>query len=370
MTGVRLLVGTRKGAFVLEAGPDRRRWQVRGPLFGGEVFSVHASSHDPDVLYAAVWSSWSGTVIQRSGDAGRTWEVLDSAFGYDAPSTTHQDFSGELTPWQFKRVWRLASTPPSWGPEVVFAGVEDAALFRLEGDGWSEVAGLRRHPTHQRWMPGAGGLCLHTVLFDATRPGRLYVAISAAGVFRTDDGGNTWEPANRGLSARYLPEEQPEAGYCVHKIALHPARPHVLFMQKHYGVYRSDDAGGSWRPIEAGLPSNFGFPIAVHAHEPDTVYVVPITSDEQRYPPDGALRVWRSRDGGETWQPLARGLPDRRCYVNVLRDALAADHLEPCGLYLGTTGGQLFSSTDSGDSWRAIAQYLPPILSVEAVTLP
>jgi photosystem II stability/assembly factor-like uncharacterized protein len=371
MTGVRLLVGTRKGAFVLEAGPDRRRWRVRGPLFGGEVFCVHASSHDPDRLYAAVWSPWSEVVLQRSSDGGRTWEVFNNVFGYEGPTTAHQGFSGDPTPWQFKRVWRLASTPPAWGPEVVFAGVEDAALFRLsEEDGWSEMQGLRCHPTHERWMPGAGGLCLHTVLFDPTRPGRVYAAISAAGVFRSDDGGHTWKAANKGLSAKYLPEEQPEAGYCVHKVAMHPERPHVLFMQKHYGVYRSDDAGESWRAIDAGLPSDFGFPVVVHAHEPDTVYVVPITSDEQHYPPAGALRVWRSRDGGETWAPLTRGLPDRRCYVNVLRDALATDQLDPCGVYLGTTGGQLFASADAGESWRAIASYLPPVLSVEAVTLP
>lgn len=371
MRGVRLLVGTRKGAFVLEAGRERRGWRVRGPLFGGEVFHVHASGYDPDRLYAAVWSPWSEVVVRRSTDGGRSWHTLDNAFAYEDPDATRQDPSGGPAPWRFRRVWRLATTPAGWGAETLYAGVEDAALFRLsEKDGWSEVAGLRRHPTHDRWMPGAGGLCLHTVLFDPTRRGRIFAAISAAGVFRTDDGGQTWKAVNTGLTARYLPEEQPEAGYCVHKVAFHPARPQVLFMQKHYGVYRSDDAGESWRSVDQGLPSTFGFPIVVHPHEPDTVYVVPITSDEEHYPPGGALRVWRSRDGGGSWEPLTRGLPDRRCYVNVLRDALATDSLDPAGVYVGTTGGQLFASADSGKSWRAVASYLPPVLSVEAVPLP
>ncbi|MDR5683522.1 MAG: exo-alpha-sialidase [Armatimonadota bacterium] len=375
MQGVRLLVGTRKGGFVLTSDETRGRWDVRGPLFGAEVYHMQGSSSDPDRVYAAICSSWSGVVIQRSGDGGRSWHPVGNEFAYADGSTTHQDFSGEQQPWKFRRVWHIEPAPDDWpvpgGGEAVVAGAEDAALF-VSGDGgtsWTELSALRKHPSHLRWMPGAGGLCLHTILFDPMRPQRLYVAISAAGVFRSDDAGASWRPMNRGLSAKYLPEEQPEVGYCVHKVTMHPDRPNVLFMQKHYGVYRSDDAGESWRDVSGDLPSNFGFPIAVHPHEPDTVYVVPIASDEEHYPPEGALRVYRSRDGGGNWEPLTRGLPDQHCYVNVLRDAMATDRLDPCGVYFGTTGGQVYGSSDGGETWNLIVGYLPAVLSVEAQTL-
>lgn len=372
MPQVRLLIGTRKGGFVLSSDGNRKQWDVRGPLFGGEVYHMQGSPSDPDRVYASVYSSWSGVVIQRSTDGGWSWEPVSNEFAYADGESMHQDFSGDQQPWQFKRVWHLEPVPGGRdGSETIVAGVEDAALFR-SGDGghaWSELPALRRHPSHEQWMPGAGGLCLHTILFDPTNPQRLYVAISAAGVFRSDNAGASWRPMNQGLSAKYLPEEQPEVGYCVHKITMHPHRPNVLFMQKHYGVYRSDDAGESWRDISGDLPSNFGFPITVHPHEPDTVYVVPITSDGEHYPPEGALRVYRSRDGGGNWEPLTRGLPDRHCYVNVLRDAMATDRLDPGGVYFGTTGGQVYTSRDGGDTWDLVAGHLPAVLSVEAQTL-
>ncbi len=372
MQRIRVLVGTCKGGFILTSSADRRRWRVSGPLFEGwQVFHMQASPSDPDRLYASLWTSWSGTVIQRSTDGGRTWQTVSNQFLYQPPLTSHKDLGGENTPWVFRKVWHLAPLPGDAG-EKVLAGVEDAALFHSFDGGarWEEIPSLRQHPTNHLWTPGAGGLCLHTILTDPVDPHRLYVAISAAGAFRSDDTGHTWRPIHRGLRATYTPDPEPEAGFCVHKMALHPARPHVLFMQKHGGVYRSDNAGEMWKDISEGLPSNFGFPIAVHAHDPDTVYIVPMTSDERRYPIDGALRVWRSRDGGGTWESLGKGLPDRHCYVNVLRDAMAVDQMEPCGIYFGTTGGQIYASRDSGDTWKALVKDLPAVFSVEAQTLP
>lgn len=376
MGRVRLLVGTHKGGFIFTAGADRRRWEMQGPLFEGwDVFHVQASPQDPDRLYAALWTAWYGTVIQASADGGRTWRALDNRFAYAEPATYHKDWTGAPQAWRFKRIWHLAPAPaPAWPPEALLAGAEDAALFHSPDGGmsWRELSGLRLHPSHGEWQPSAGGLCLHTLLFDPVDPRRLYAAISAAGVFRSDDGGQTWRAINRGLRSEHTADPEPQAGYCVHKLAMHPARPHVLFQQAHRGVFRSDDAGESWRRIDEGLPSGYGFPIAVHAHEPDTLYVVPMTDDERHYPPEGALTVWRSRDGGGSWEPLGRGrgLPDRRCYVNVLRDAMAVDRLDPCGVYLGTTGGQLYASRDAGETWEAVATHLPAVLSVEAQTLP
>lgn len=370
MPGVRLLVGTRKGGFIISAGADRRRWEIAGPLFEGwEVFHMQASPADPDRLYAVAWTAWYGQVVHRSTDGGRTWHVVGNRFVYDPPAEPLESPPARHPQWKFKRVWHLAPAP---GRETLFAGVEDAALFRSDdgGQSWTELPALRLHPSRHLWEPGNGGLCLHTILFDPSEPRRLYVAISAAGVFRSDDGGNSFRPINRGLRSVQTAEEQPEAGYCVHKMAMHPSRPRVLFQQNHWGVWRSDDAGESWRSIGEGLPSTFGFPIAVHAHEPDTIYVVPMTDDERHYPIDGALAVWRSRDGGGSWEPLRRGLPDRHCYVNVLRDALAVDGLDPCGVYIGTTGGQVYTSRDEGDTWEAVASHLPAVLSVEAQTLP
>jgi photosystem II stability/assembly factor-like uncharacterized protein len=370
MSGVRVLVGTRKGAFVLTADGKRDKWDVAGPHFPGwEIYHVKGSPADPDRLYASQHGGWFGQVIQRSDDGGKSWEPVGNEFAYEGDPGTHQHYDGTPRPWAFTRVWHLEPSPSD--PDTVYAGVEDAALFR-SGDGgqtWQELAGLREQKG-SAWQPGAGGMCLHTVLLHPDDPGRIIVAISAAGVFRSDDAGKTWRPANKGLHSEGLPDGAAEVGHCVHNLAMHPSRPDTIFMQKHWDVMRSDDATESWREISGDLPSDFGFPIGVHAHEPDTIYVVPITSDYLHVPVDGKLRVYRSRTGGNDWEALTNGLPQEHCYVNVLRDAFAVDSLDECGLYFGTTGGQVYASPDAGDTWAPIVRDLPAVLSVEVQTLP
>jgi photosystem II stability/assembly factor-like uncharacterized protein len=370
MGGVRILVGTRKGAFVLTSDERRKSWDVSGPHFAGwEIYHLKASPADPDRIYASQSSSWFGQQIQRSNDGGKTWDPVDNKFAYDGIPGTHQWYDGTPHPWEFKRVWHLE--PSLTDPDVVYAGVEDAALFRTSdgGKSWSELAGLRGHGSGPHWQPGAGGMCLHTIVLDPADPKRIFIAISAAGAFRTDDGGDTWRPINRGLKSEHIPDPEAEVGHCVHRLAMHPTRPNVLFMQKHWDVMRSDDAGNTWYEVSGNLPTDFGFVIDVHAHEPETIYVVPIKSDSEHFPADGQLRVWRSRTGGNDWEALTNGLPQENCYVNVLRDAMAVDTLESCGVYFGTTGGQVYASADAGDTWSAIVRDLPPVLSVEAQTL-
>ncbi len=371
MSGVRILVGTRKGAFVLTADGARKRWDVSGPHFAGwEIYHVKGSPADPSRIYASQSSGWFGQQIQRSDDGGGSWAPVNNEFVYDGVPGTHQWYDGTPHPWEFKRVWHLE---PSLGdPDTVYAGVEDAALFRSTdgGKSWRELAGLRGHGSGPSWQPGAGGMCLHTVLLDPANRDRLFIAISAAGAFRSGDAGTTWRPVNRGLVSKYIPDPTAEVGHCVHRIAMHPSRPRVLFMQKHWDVMRSDDAGDSWHEVSGNLPTDFGFPIEVHAHEPETIYVVPITSDSEHFPPEGKLRVYRSRTGGGEWEALTTGLPQRDCYVNVLRDAMSVDSLDPCGVYFGTTGGQVYASANAGDSWAPIVRDLPAVLSVEAQTLP
>lgn len=370
MSGVRVLVGTRKGAFVLTADGKRRDWRVDGPHFGGwEIYHLKGSPADPDRLYASQTSGWFGQLIQRSSDAGKTWEPMGNEFTYDGVPGTHLWYDDTPHPWEFKRVWHLE--PSLTDPDTVYAGVEDAAIFRTT-DGartWRELPGLRTHKSGPGWHPGAGGMCLHTILLDPANSQPIYIAISAAGAFRSDDGGETWRPVNRGLKSNFIPDPDAEVGHCVHRIAQHASRPDVLFMQKHWDVMRSDDGGESWREVSGNLPSDFGFPIDVHAHEPETVYVVPIKSDSEHYPPDGKLRVYRSRTGGDEWEALTDGLPQKDCYVNVLRDAMAVDSLDSCGIYFGTTGGQVYGSTDGGDHWQPIVRDLPAVLSVEVQTL-
>ncbi|MGH3918658.1 MAG: WD40/YVTN/BNR-like repeat-containing protein [Pseudonocardiaceae bacterium] len=371
MSGVRVLVGTRKGAFVLTSDAHRERWDVSGPHFAGwEIYHVAGSPADPDRLYASQCSGWFGQLIQRSDDGGQTWQPMGNEFAYDGVPGTHQWYDGTPHPWEFARVWHLE--PTLTDPDTVYAGAEDAALFRTVDGGqtWQELSGLREHDSGSSWQPGAGGMCLHTIVQHPSDPGRIFVAISAAGTFRTDDAGKTWRPTNRGLHSEGIPDPTAEVGHCVHNLAMHPSRPDVLFMQKHWDVMRSDDAGESWHEISGDLPTDFGFPIDVHAHEPDTIYVVPIKSDSEHYPLDGKLRVYRSRTGGNEWEPLTKGLPQRDCYVNVLRDAMAVDSLDSCGVYFGTTGGQVYASADAGDSWAPIVRDLPSVLSVEVQTLP
>jgi len=371
MSRVRLLVGTRKGGFILTADGTRKDWTVAGPYFAGwEIYHMKGSPVDPNRLYASQSSGWFGQLMQRSDDGGATWTAVGNKFEYEGVPGTHQWYDGTPHPWEFKRVWHVE--PSLTDPDTLLAGVEDGALFR-SGDGgqsWQEISGLRTHGTGASWQPGAGGLCLHTIIADPTNAQRLFIAISAAGAFRTDDGGQTWRPINRGLHSAFMPNPTAEVGHCVHHIAMHPSRPGTLFMQKHWDVMRSDDAGENWHEISGNLPTDFGFVIDVHAHEPDTLFVVPIKSDAEHFPPDGQLRVYRSRSGGNGWEPLGNGLPQQDCYVNVLRDAMAVDQLDSCGVYFGTTGGQVYASADAGNNWQAIVRDLPAVLSVEAQTLP
>jgi photosystem II stability/assembly factor-like uncharacterized protein len=392
MSSVRVLVGTKKGAFVLNADGKRKDWSVNGPFFAGwEIYHMKGSPVDPNRIYVSQTSSWFGQLIQRSDDGGKTWyqpgtppdkdgppawpPTPSNKFAYDVsegtgkPLTTHQWYDGTQHPWEFKRVWHLE--PSLADANTVYAGVEDAALFRSTdgGESWHELAGLRGHGTGPKWQPGAGGMGLHTIILDPSNAKRIYIAISAAGVFRTDDGGATWKQINRGLRSQFIPDQTAEVGHCVHHVAMNPSRPGVLFMQKHWDVMRSDDAGENWQEVSGNLPTDFGFVIDVHAHEPDTLYVVPIKSDSEHFPLEGKLRVYRSRKGGNEWEPLGKGLPERDCYVNVLRDAMAVDRLDDCGIYFGTTGGQVYASANSGDSWMPIVHDLPAVLSVEVQTL-
>ncbi len=395
MGHVRVLVGTRKGAFILTSDGERRKWEVSGPHFGGfEIYHLKGSPVDPNRLYASQTSDWFGQIIQRSDDGGKTWyqpgappdappvnpdempQGQSNKFVYDTspetgkPLTTHSWYDGTPHPWVFKRVWHLE--PSLSDPDTIYAGVEDTALFRSRDGGqtWREIAGLRGHESAPQWAPGAGGMCLHTILLDPDRPERIFVAISSAGVFRSDDAGLTWRPMNRGLKSNYMPDPNAEVGYCVHRIARHGSRPNVLFMQLHWDVMRSDDAGESWHEVSGNLPTDFGYPIEVHPHEPETIYVIPIKSDSEHYVHAGKLRVYRSRTGGNAWEALTNGLPQEHCYVNVLRDATAVDALDPCGVYFGTTGGQVYASADAGDNWSPIVRDLPAVLSVEVQTLP
>ena len=394
MSGVRVLVGTRKGAFILTSDGKREKWDVSGPLFGGwEIYHMKGSPVDPNRIYVSQSSGWFGQIIQRSDDGGKTWHqpgtptgeptttpdgmpkgesnnfVYDTSSQTGKPLTTHQWYDGTQHPWEFKRVWHLE--PSLTDPDTVYAGVEDAALFRSTngGQSWQELSGLREQQG-DKWAPGAGGMGLHTIILDPSNPQRLFVAISSAGAFRSDDGGDTWKPITRGLKSNYIPDPNVEVGYCVHRIAMHPSRPNVLFMQLHWNVMRTDDAGELWTKISGNLPTDFGFPIEVHALEPETVYVIPIKSDSEHYVPEGKLRVYRSKTGGNEWEALTNGLPQENCYVNVLRDAMSVDSLEGGGVYFGTTGGQVYMSPDGGDHWTAIVRDLPAVVSVEVQTLP
>ena len=371
MSTVRVLVGTRKGAFILTSDGKREKWDISGPHFAGwEIYHVKGSPIDPQRLYASQCSGWFGQMIQRSNDGGNTFEPVGNKFVYDGVPGTHQWYDGTAHPWEFKRVWHLE--PSLTEPDTVYAGVEDAAMFKSTDGGvsWNELSGLRGHGSGSSWAPWAGGMGLHTILIDPANPMRMYIAISAAGAFRTDDGGVSWKPINKGLNSLHIPDPVAEVGHCVHRLALHKSNPDRVFMQKHWDVLRTDNAGELWTDIGGNLPTDFGFVIDVHAHEPETVYVIPIKSDGEHYPLDGKLRVYRSKSGGNEWEALTKGLPQSDCYVNVLRESMAVDSMDSCGVYFGTTGGQVYASADSGDTWNAIVRDLPAVLSVEVQTLP
>jgi photosystem II stability/assembly factor-like uncharacterized protein/predicted Ser/Thr protein kinase len=353
-----LLVGTTKGAFLLRSSPARSRWEAGGPYFHGDT--VYAMAFDGRAARHRLWASthsilW-GTVLRSSDDFGKTWRTPE-----DAPIRFPAGSGMAL-----KNIWQIAL--PEDRPEELYCGVEPAAIFasRDAGASWSLVQGLFDHPHRPRWQPGNGGLALHTILFDPSDPNRMYAGISAGGVYRTDDGGATWQARNQGIRVTFSPDKYPEFGQCVHKFAFHPARPERLFLQNHWGLYRSENHGDSWEDIAHGVPSDFGFPVLIHPHDPDCVYVIPVESDEFRCTPEGQMRVYRTRNAGRTWEPLSRGLPQRNSYETVLRDGLAADSFDPTGIYFGTRSGRLYGSRDNGKSWEMILEGLPPIVCVKA----
>jgi serine/threonine protein kinase len=356
-----LLVGTTKGAFILRSGTQRTRWEVGGPYFHGH--SVYAMAYDGRGGQHRIWASthtyW-GTLLRSSDDFGKSWTN---------PQQAPLRFPAD-TGLSLQNVWQIALGRPE-EPNVLYCGVEPAALFetRDAGETWSLVRGLFDHPHRPRWVAGNGGLALHTIVLDPSNRQRMYVAVSAGGVYRTDDGGNTWSAQNRGVRVVFMPEKYPEFGQCVHKIALHPARPERLFLQNHWGLYRSDDAGENWIDIANGVPSDFGFAVVMHPRNPDCVYIVPVESDEFRCACDGRLRVYRTRNAGSSWEPLMRGLPQKGAYETVLRDAMTADALDPSGIYFGTRSGQLFGSHDEGKTWQRILEGLPSIVCVRSAAV-
>jgi photosystem II stability/assembly factor-like uncharacterized protein len=358
---VLVLVGTAKGAFIYRSNEARARWKRGGPHFPG--LAVYAMAYDGRAGRRRIWAApesmhW-GSVVKSTDDFGKTWSNGEGNLKF--PAETGQ---------ALKRVWQIRPGRAEQ-PDVLYCGVEPAALFESRDDGktWSLVRGLFDHPHRPQWQPGGGGLCLHTILPDATRPGRMHVAISTAGVYRTEDGGRTWRTAHKGVRAQFLPEPHPEFGQCVHKVVAHPEHPDRLFLQNHWGLYRSDDGGDSWKDIANGVPSDFGFAMEIHPHDPKTVFIVPLESDEFRCVPEGRLRVYRTKNAGKTWKPMKRGLPQKDAFETVLRDAMAADTLPKAGLYFGTRSGKVFGSRDGGSSWKLVADGLPPVLSVKTAVV-
>ena len=357
-----VLVGTTKGAFVFSSDAARERWTVDGPHFPGEA--VYSIAYDQrsgrSRLLVGVHSNHWGATIRLSDDLGATWT------GPERQAVRFPEDSG----LSLAQVWQILPGRAD-EPDVVYCGVEPAALFRSDdaGESWAPVDGLLHHEHRPRWMPGGGGLCLHTIVLDPKNRDRMAIAISTAGFYRTDDGGATWRPRNGGVRAVFLPDKYPEFGQCVHKVTHHPSRPERLFLQNHWGLYRSDDWGDSWNDVANGVPSDFGFAIQSHPHEPDTVYAIPIQSDEFRVVPGGQLRVFRSRDAGGSWQPLGNGLPQANAYESVLRDGLAVDTHDPAGVYFGTRSGKLYGSATAGEQWTELADSLPPICSVKTAVV-
>jgi hypothetical protein len=377
---VMVMVGTRKGGFIFTSDENRKKWSVSEILFKGWNM-MHMNMDPRDArLHTAVSHFVYGPTTHYSDDLGQSWTQAKVVPVFSRlsrsgrpPGTPEEAFSGQPlpgTPEEVIKVWNI--TPGrAEEPGVLYAGIQPAALFKStdRGETWEHIESLYDHPQRGQWMPGAGGLALHTIVLDPRDRNRMYVAISAAGVYRTDDGGQTWQPRNKNVLAEFNPDKYPEFGQCVHKMDMHPSRPEVLFQQNHCGVYRSDNCGDDWIDIGEGrLPSRFGFPIAVHPHDPQTIYIALEDSDQYRMSVDGQLAVWRSRDAGESWERLVQGLP-RNAHLVVLREAMAIDNLERAGIYAGTDTGQLFFSRDDGDSWEMLADYLPPILSVETAVV-
>ena len=357
---VLLLVGTHKGGFLLSSGLERRTWKVEGPLFrGNDVNHLVLDQRTKPTLFACVNSSWWGSDVRLSHDLGRTWEEPESGVQF-----------GEEAEQSVKRVWCVVPGSPA-SPGVLFAGADPGALFRSHDGGlnWSEVESLTAHPTREQWQPGAGGMMVHSICVHPTDPNRLHVGISAAGVFSSEDGGKSWGPRNRGVLADFLPEKYPELGQCVHHMTVHPDEPKLLYQQNHCGVYRSEDEGREWIDLSEGLPSRFGFPLQIHPHDPDTIFVVPEEGPEFRCPVDGRFAVFRSRNRGDDWERLERGLPNEHGYLHVFRQAMAADSTDPFGLYVGTSTGQVFFSADEGDSWTVLIDCLPPIYSLSSALI-
>ncbi len=352
-----VLVGTKKGVFIAESDTERKSWNLRGPFC--EHWPMNHVVGDPatGTIHGGGGNEWFGPAVWKSTDLGESWTHSSAGLAYDAAEEP------------VKAVWSLHRLNGS-----LYAGVQPAGLFRSDddGDSWRHLDGLRKHPSRPEWNPGGAGLILHSLLVDPDDKNRIWVGISAAGVFHTQDGGKTWEPRNRGTRADFLPEGQnyPEFGQCVHNLVMAPGGSNRLYQQNHCGMYRSDDGGASWRSIEKGLPSTFGFPAAAHPRDPDTVFLLPLNGDTAgRYVPDAKAAVWRSRDGGETWQDLRKGLPQKNAYFGVLRQAMATDRLNPAGVYFGTSSGTLFASADEGESWTTVAEHLPMVLSVETLVL-
>ena len=359
-----LLIGTMKGAFVLRSDAAREKWDEAGPYFPGR--SVYSLAYDGrkgrQRLWAAVNSPYWGSFMSSSNDFGKTWSDPET---YNIKFPEGSDVS-------LKQIWQIVPGHPG-ADDTLYCGVEPAALFKSidAGETWSLERGLFDHPHRPQWMPGGGGLCLHTILPDPSNPKRMWIAISTGGVYRTEDGGQSWEPRNQGICARFMPPDRqyPEWGQCVHKVVSHPARPERMFLQHHWGVYRSDDAGDSWSDIGKGLPSDFGFAMEMDPHDPNTVYIIPIESDEFRCTPEGKLRVYRTTNGGQSWEPLTNGLPQEDALETILRDNLRADTNDPTGLYFGTRSGKVFGSRNGGDSWTLIKDGLPPITCVKTAAI-
>jgi photosystem II stability/assembly factor-like uncharacterized protein len=355
---IHVLVGTKKGTFILDGDAKRRSWSLRGPFC--EAWPINHVVGDPKTgtIYAGGGNEWFGPAVWKSTDLGKTWSHSSEGLKYAEGETP------------IKAVWSLARNGSG-----LYAGVEPAGLFRSDDGGitWSHIDGLQKHPSRAHWMPGGGGLILHHIVPHPDDKNQIWVAISTAGVFYSGDGGATWQPRNKGTRNDYLPEDQryPEFGQCVHSLAMAAGMPDRLYQQNHCGMYRSDDGGKSWVSIEAGLPSTFGFPATTHPRDPDTLYLIPLNGDILgRFVPGAKAAVWRTRDAGKTWQDLRQGLPQENVFFGVLRQAMATDGLDPAGIYFGSSNGSLYASSDEGESWTCIAEHLPVVTSVETMAAP